>query len=252
SAIGSNRTRSVGGANQTVPSNAFGGPHPLMLNPHDDPASVYGQQNMDHSQRGSGDTAALVATGLGAVGGVTAGYFAVHPEYGQPHDGGNVRLSAQEQHPLLAIWIESRTQPPQASAVPATPSPSDYIDNMSISSSTIPPSYHTHYSYPDLPSYLATPPSPGYGSTQDPPVPQSAFISNRTRSHPHPLPSTDQEDPFADSQEQEGARRPSQAVDGGVRLAGGASDSRRVVGDEWDYQISWLDVMLLPDYGEDV
>ncbi|TBU23689.1 hypothetical protein BD311DRAFT_673377 [Dichomitus squalens] len=237
SAMELNRTRSAGDANQTAPSNAFAGPHPP--NPYDDAAGVYGQPQIgERDQRGLGYDSGLClldATDLGAVSGATAGYSAALPNYGQPQDGGNVEPSALDQQPHLAIWIESRTQPPLASAVPATPAPSDYTDSMSISLSTIPPSYHTHDSYDDLPSYHAMPPSSNYSSTQEPRAPPSAFSANRARVW-----------------EQEGARRPSQAVDGGIRSTGAASDSRRVVGDEYDYHISGLDVMVLPDYSENV
>ncbi|TBU23656.1 hypothetical protein BD311DRAFT_768007 [Dichomitus squalens] len=210
SAMESNRTRSVGGANQTVPSDVFAVPRPPRLNPYHDPASVYGQQTMYFSQRGFLDTAASDATGLG-LSGATSGYS---------QDGGNVGPSAQEHHPPSTIWIESRTRPPLASAVPATPPPSDYTDSMSISSSTIPPSYHTHYSNPGLPSYLAPPLSSNYGSMQEPRAPPSAFRINRSRlripssrtsswipqsiprqSRPPPLPTTGREGRFADIQE---------------------------------------------------
>ncbi|TBU23659.1 hypothetical protein BD311DRAFT_742256 [Dichomitus squalens] len=238
SVIGLDKPPSVGGANQAAPSNAFAGPHSPMLNPYDDPANVYGQQQKLHyTQRGSSNVPGLETrdtTGLGAVGGAPVGGTAAPTNHSQLPDGGKVGPSAQEQHPPLAIWIESRTQPLQVGAVPASPSPSDYTDNMSISSSIIPPSYHTHYSHPDLPSYLPAPPSSNHGSTQEPRAPPSAFTANR--SHPPPLPFTSQEDQFADSRER----------------AGGASDGRRVLGDDWDYQISGLDVMLLPEYGENV
>ena len=142
--------------------------------------------------------------------------------------------------------IESTTRLPHLIPVSATPAPSSHADTMSISSSTIPPSYHTHHSNSDLPSYPVTPLNPTYGSTQDLRTPPSAFTANRARvqgprsrttswssrgyfrdSDPPSLPSTSQGDPFADGQQLSDRRQPAdtprrrQASDGGVRLAGG-------------------------------
>ncbi|TBU36985.1 hypothetical protein BD309DRAFT_830382, partial [Dichomitus squalens] len=182
SVVGLDRPRSVRGVNQTAPYNAFARPHP-MLHSHDDPASVYGQQEkMHYNQHGCSNVPGLEmlgTTGLGTIGGVPAGNTTAPTDHGQRQDSGNVGPSVQEHHPPSTIWIESRTQPPLASAVPATPAPSDYTDSMSISLSTIPPSYHTHDSYHDLPSYQAMPPSSNYGSTQEPRAPPSAFSANR-------------------------------------------------------------------------
>ncbi|TBU58528.1 hypothetical protein BD310DRAFT_926803 [Dichomitus squalens] len=181
--------------------------------------------------------------------------------------------SEGQQSPSV-IRIVSRIHSPRASPVSATPAPSDYADTMSISSSTIPPSYHTDHSFPDLPSYPTTPLHPIDGLMQDPRAPPSAFTINRSRiqgprsrtpssssrrnvrqSNPLPLLSTGQGDPFADGQQREDTRRPvvtrrhRQAVDGGVRLAGGTLDNHGVVGDEWDYHIDEIDTTALPDYG---
>ena len=148
-----------------------------------------------------------------------------------------------------------------------------------MSSSTIPPSYHTHHSYPDLPSYPITPLRPTYGFTLDLSAPPSAYTTNRARvqgprsrtsswssrrdlrdSGPPPLPSTSREDPFADSQPYDGtqqptnARRARQAVDGGVRLAGGPLNHAGAPEGDWDYVAIEAGPMPPPDEGhsEDV
>ena len=173
---------------------------------------------------------------------------------------------------------ESITQLPHPNLSTATSAPSDYADTTSISSSTIPPSYHTHQSNSELPSYPVTPLSLTYSSSQDLRAPPSAFTTNRSRvqgprsrtsswssrrylgdSDLPPLPSTSEGDPFADSQRFRGirtpadARRPRQALDGGVRLAGGPLNYTGVPEGDWDYVAVETGSMSLldDDFGRD-
>ncbi|EJF57971.1 hypothetical protein BD309DRAFT_760746 [Dichomitus squalens] len=121
-AMGLNRARSMGGANQTAPYNAFAGPQPPLPNPYDnsydDPANAYGQQqNMGYRQRGPGgapERDLLDAAGLGAVGGATAGYAAAHPGYGQVQNGGNVARNP-------SLGPSSATSPSEYSSYAAHP-----------------------------------------------------------------------------------------------------------------------------------
>ncbi|KAI1792796.1 hypothetical protein LXA43DRAFT_316523 [Ganoderma leucocontextum] len=174
--------------------------------------------------------------------------------------------------------ISDANQPPQAGAPPdtPTPTPSRSADAISlISSSTIPPSYHTRHSSRDLHFFPISRPVPP-GSPQEPPTPPPALVpegrprqsrvrgprsrgTSRTllrymaQSDPPPLPWTGGGDPFADGRsvvvraggtvpDGQGTsdRRPQlrQAVDGGVRLAGGPLDNGGFVGEQWDYLLS--------------
>lgn len=175
---------------------------------------------------------------------------------------------------FLRNSTRDRNRPPEEGSPPDTPTPipSTSADAVSlVSLSTAPPSYHTRHSSLNIHFPIIQPVSPG--SSQEPPTPPPALIPERRprqsrvrgprsrgtswtllrymeQSNPPPLPGS--RDPFADAGsvmtppgtegqsiidvDQRHQRR--QAVDGGVRLAGGPLGNEGPTGEQWDYLMS--------------
>ena len=161
-----------------------------------------------------------------------------------------------------ADQIPQADVPPDVPPDTPTPIPSTNTDSISlVSSSTVPPSYHTRHSSRDLQSFPISPPVP-LPSPQEPSTPPPALVPERRsrqsrvrgprsrgtsrtllrfmeQSDPPPLPRAmtggGGGDPFSDGEWRPQRR---QAVDGGIRLAGGPLDNEGPVGEQWDYLLS--------------
>ncbi|KAI1787748.1 hypothetical protein LXA43DRAFT_685082 [Ganoderma leucocontextum] len=181
-AMGVNRARSMGGANQTVPYNAFATPQPAVPNPYEDPTSAYGQQrDFRYQQRGHGEMDLLDAAGLGAAGGAAGGYAAAHQAYGQPPNGGNLNRNP-------SLGPSSATSPSDYSSYGAhPPMPQGYQQDYNAYQPNQPAQYNAYQQGP--PQGYA--PQAAYAA-----VPPQHYTRETSPSPPRPLSTVSAADPY--------------------------------------------------------